>query len=172
MSAEAPPPVLEGARVIAYAIVDDTVRWTGRQKLFHGDEPVGAVPRLAICLPLAGDLQDFLLFHCDASWSVLAVSGTPTLAATKEMAEHAYAGIDTRWMASDITLDQAHAWLAAQVDQDTAPRCRFCAAGPADGRRFVVFKDASICETCIAQFHRGLHAADANGDRPARDNPA
>ena len=172
MSAEAPPPVLEGARVVAHAIVDDTVRWTGRQKLFHGDEPVGAVPCLAICQPLAGKLEDFLLFHCDTSWNVLAVSGTPTLAATKEMAEDAYAGIGARWIDADVTPDQARAWLAAQADQDTAPRCRFCDAGPADAKRFVVFKDATICETCIAKLHRTLHAADANGDWPSRDNPA
>jgi len=162
---DAPPPVLEGARVIAWASVDDTVRWTGRQTLLRGDTPVGPMPRLALCQELAGPVRDILLFHCDAAWTVEGVSGTPTLEGTKAMAETAYAGIGARWVHVDVTPEQAHAWLAGHVQTEAAPRCAFCGAGQGDGGRFVVFRDASICEACVARFHRALHA-------PAGDNPA
>ena len=75
-----------------------------------------------------------------------------------------------------MTPEQAHAWLAAQVEPDTARRCDFCRAGSGDAKRFVVVEGASICEACIGQFHRALHSpdtTDASGTAlPAGDNPA
>jgi hypothetical protein len=155
---DAPPPVLDGARVIAYAIVDDTVRWTGRQKLFRGDILVGAVPRLALCQALGGDLTDILLFHCDDAWSVEAVSGSPTLEGSKALAERAYAGIGARWVHLDATPEQAHAWLAAHADADALAHCAFCNASPSGNRRFVVFRNASVCEACVGRLGRELRA--------------
>jgi len=39
----APPPVIDFSRVIAYAIVDSSVEWTGKQCLYVGDELLGPV---------------------------------------------------------------------------------------------------------------------------------
>ena len=53
-----PPPVIDFARVIAWAIVDASVRWTGRQAVYVGEERLGPVPRLAICQNVNGPLTD------------------------------------------------------------------------------------------------------------------
>ena len=166
---DAPPPVLDGARVIAWAIVDDSVRWTGRQKLFRGDVPIGAMPRLALCQNLHG-LQDILLFHCDATWNVEAVSGSPTLEDTKAMAERAYAGIGARWVPLDLPVQQAREWLATSDDGTSALRCAFCDATAFERQRFVTSRGVAICDVCIEGFRRELQASATPA--PTGDNPA
>ena len=58
-----PPPVLDNARVLEYAIVDSSVRFSGSLQLFHGGKRVGPVPGLAICRD--PDVVGLLPFHCD-----------------------------------------------------------------------------------------------------------
>ena len=58
-----PPPVLAGARVLEYAIVDDSVKFTGELQLYVDDRRLGAVPRLAISENL--DDAELLLYRVD-----------------------------------------------------------------------------------------------------------
>jgi hypothetical protein len=99
-----PPAVLDGAEVLEYAIVDDSVRFTGRLHLYHGDNRIGPVPRLAICKD--PDMPELLLFHCDSSWNVLGAQiwNSPDVPAitsvdqVKEKAESFYKGISEKWI--------------------------------------------------------------------------
>jgi hypothetical protein len=58
----APPPCLCFSRVLAYAFVDATVDFTGKQCLLVDGKELGPVSRLAICRNL--DDEDIMLFHC------------------------------------------------------------------------------------------------------------
>jgi hypothetical protein len=98
-----PPRVLAGTEVLEYAIVDESVSFTGRLRLFHGDEQVGPVPRLAICKP--ADMPELLVFHCDEEWNVLGIQAwnspdrptVTTIPEVKTRMERYYAGISAKW---------------------------------------------------------------------------
>jgi hypothetical protein len=102
-----PPPVLDSARVLEFAVLDESVRFTGKLHLSHGDVRIGAVPGLAICRDPGVD--GLLLFHCDENWNVVAAQiwnnpDRPTIATVdevKERAEKYYSGISSKWQAYD-----------------------------------------------------------------------
>ena|SRR5690348_3084191 len=93
---ESPPSDLDGARVLAYACVDDEVTYTGRITLYVGGKLLGPVPRLAIAHNYYKP-HDYLLFHCNSAWEVLGAAGYDSLAQAKEHAEVAFAGISRKW---------------------------------------------------------------------------
>jgi hypothetical protein len=105
--------VLDSAHVVEYAIVDESVTYTGKSTLYVGGEPIGAVPCLAICRNLSDGLV--LLFHCDETWSVLGASGGETVDETKRQAEVAYRGITARWQPSGFTLQEAQRYFDGLV---------------------------------------------------------
>jgi|SRR5688572_27551223 hypothetical protein len=98
-----PPPALDNAKVLEYAIVDSSVRYSGRLQLFYGGKKVGPVPGLAICRDPGVD--GLLLFHCDEDWNVLGAQiwNNPdrpvvsSLRDVKERAETYYPGISAKW---------------------------------------------------------------------------
>ncbi len=138
-------------RVIAYAVVDESVEWTGRQRLFVGDELLGEVPRLALGQNIRGPMHDFLLLHCDEAWTVLGVTGAATIESIKAQAESAYGGITERWVHVDVTPEAADAWLRA-----THPRsvCAFCARLMFAVEQMIEGDGASIFNDCVNQFHQ------------------
>jgi len=81
-----PPYVLDSARVLAYAVLDQTVSYTGRISVYVGGKLLSPVPRLAICENLARD-GDFLLFYCTETWEVLGVGGYDSFEFAKQRAE-------------------------------------------------------------------------------------
>ncbi len=111
MKANAPPPVIDLGRVIAYAIVDDDVKWTGRQRLYVNDDLLGVVPRLAICQQVVGELKDYLLFHCNEDWGNLGTTGAKTVEAVKANAERWYSGISSKWIHTEVSVEDAKIWL-------------------------------------------------------------
>jgi hypothetical protein len=100
-----PPPVqiFEDTRVVAWAAVPASARFTGRLHLYAGDERVGRVPHLAICRQ---DKEDgLLLVHCDESWNPLAVQAwnapgvarIMTIESMKTEVEQFYSGLMASW---------------------------------------------------------------------------
>jgi hypothetical protein len=91
-----PPAELDSANVLAYAVVDETVEYTGRITLYVDGKLVDPVPRLVIAhnqhVP-----HDYLLFHCNSEWEVLGAGGYASLAEAERSAEIAYAGISKKW---------------------------------------------------------------------------
>lgn len=162
MSASAPPPVIDMARVIEYAILDESVRWTGRQLIFVGKQQLGPVPRLAICQNLSGDLKDILVFYCNEQWEVLGCAGADTLEEAKVRAERAYEGITGKWIASNVTEEQAKSWI-----RDNCPdmSCSFCQREPMDFDNLIESKSGTtrICNYCIDEFHEWIHKPERDG---------
>jgi ClpX C4-type zinc finger protein len=149
---DSPPPVLDRARVIAYAVLDDSVQWTGRQKLFVDGKALGPVPRLALCQNVEGNLKDILVFHCNDEWAVLGVSGGETLEAAKASAERAYRGVGARWIPTNVTEDEAKSW----IEQNCADvSCSFCDRTPGDYQHLVGNKSGGvrICNHCIDEYY-------------------
>jgi len=68
---EKPPSVLGDALVLAYAVLEASVTYTGKRPLFvgtpaEGIKELGPVP----CLAITEDLETgkILLLHCDQGW--------------------------------------------------------------------------------------------------------
>jgi len=99
-----PSSVLDSAKVLEYAIVDDSVKYTGALHLYHGDARVGPSPALAICQD--SEVDGLFLFHCSEEWVVLGAqiwneapdSTIRKVQEVKEKAERYYAGIGRRWV--------------------------------------------------------------------------
>jgi hypothetical protein len=149
----APPPSLDYARVIAYAIVDHTVQWTDRQRLYVGEELLGPVPGLAIGQNLFEDGNDFLLLHCDEDWNVLGVLPRPSIPQIKEAAERWYRGIEARWTAVENTAEAAENWIRAQ---ETTVTCSFCDKLPPQVESVAFGNGACICNECTRRLYEDL----------------
>ena len=157
MDSNVPPPVLERARVVEYAAVDDTVKFTGALHLFVGGERLGPVPQLAICQDL--DDGELLLFHCDNDWNVLGHQAWnsphgPTLSSVqdvKDRAERFYAGISSHWVGHPASMDEARAFYEDLMASDG---CSFCGRTLHDLHSLIKgAQDARICDHCIREFH-------------------
>lgn len=95
-----PPPIIGSAKVLAYATVDASVEWAGPGRIFVGPasgplEPLGRVPKLAICKFPYRD--DYDLFYCDDDWNVQGGTAYPTFEEVKNRAEKDYPGISQNW---------------------------------------------------------------------------
>src|SRR3954469_8504493 len=108
---EKPPPVLGNARVLEYAVLDESVRYSGHSSLFvgianHGLKELGPVP----CLAIVEDLKsgEIMLLHCNQEWDLLGVGGKyQSTAQAKASAERAYHGASSCWVDPEITRDEA-----------------------------------------------------------------
>jgi hypothetical protein len=140
-----PPPVLASARVLAYAVIDEDVVYTGRQRLFVAGQELGAVPRLAIGRDLAGG--DVVLLHCDAEWDVLATVACPSIEDARRRGEQAYSGLANKWQPVSFTDAEVEAFLD---EEDRGLICSFCGRHPHEVERIITgHRGAAICEICI-----------------------
>lgn len=151
---DVPPPVLDMARVVAYAIVDDSVEWTGRQMIFVGDEKLGRVPRLALGCDTTGEISDVLIFYCNEQWDVLALTGAATVEEAKAKVEIAYRGLSSKWIDLDTPLDEVQAWIRENYEHIF---CLFCGRKPVAMKSLVTGKLGAICNHCIDDFYAELH---------------
>jgi hypothetical protein len=152
-----PPPVLDCARVIAFASVGPSVQWTGRQTLFVDGELLGEVPNLAICKNIDSPLTDYLLFHCDNEWNVLGVSGAPNMEEVKEKAERAYKGISELWIEAHVSEEEAEQF-ARNAYTDSI--CSFCGRLPTAVEGLVQGPNVRICYQCINEFQVAINSSD------------
>jgi hypothetical protein len=158
---EPPPPVIGNARVIAYAIVDESVTWTGRQALYRDGKEVGPVPCIALMQDMEGKIMDTIILHCDSEWEVVAVSGAKTFEDAKARVERAYNGINQRWRDGGASLDKAKEWVAENYEYLV---CLFCGRSAAEMTSFVTKGAGSICGTCIDELHSFVHDDDSGSD--------
>ncbi len=90
-----PPPVLDSANVLEFAVLGSSVIYTGKVSTSMNFEVVENVPCLAICQNEGED--DYYLFYCDSSWEVLAAGGGESVEKIKAIAEKGYSGSLARW---------------------------------------------------------------------------
>src|SRR5947209_3838464 len=94
-----PPKKLDGADVLVWAPLDDSVTATGYCTHTVGGEQVEWAAALAICVYL-DQTREYYLFHCDGSWRVLANTCQETLELAQRQAEAEYAGVSALWRTS------------------------------------------------------------------------
>jgi hypothetical protein len=89
------PSEIDGARVLRYAVVDESVRATRNCKHSVLAQKMGPARALAIC-PYEGE-PGFYLFSCDSSWQVLTDTWHETMEDALRQAEFEYEGITANW---------------------------------------------------------------------------
>jgi len=86
-----PPPILVGARVLQYAVVDEGVAPTGGTVHQVGGGVMGPAAALAIC---QFDGEDCCyLFYCDANWNVVTDTWHESVDQAMSQAEFEYCGL-------------------------------------------------------------------------------
>jgi predicted RNA-binding Zn-ribbon protein involved in translation (DUF1610 family) len=141
--ASAPPPCLDNARVIFYAILDASVTYSGRTLLFVDGKELGRVPRLAICQDRR--LPGVMLFHCDDEWTVLGCSGHDSVESAKRKAKAIYLNIEDRWVDGDVTEADAERYLD-ELLQDY--RCSSCGKRADQVDRLQTKGKSYVCDKC------------------------
>ncbi|WP_061541192.1 ClpX C4-type zinc finger protein [Collimonas fungivorans] len=131
----------------------------GRQVLYVDGKLLGPVPRLAICRNLFGELQDFLIMHCDNRWNVLGVGGAATLRESMQRSEHWYEGISQRWVRTHTTKRIAERWLRTQCAGEA---CSMCRKIPAEVDGMFSKGIVNICFLCIRQMHQSIVDSEIN----------
>jgi ClpX C4-type zinc finger protein len=152
---EAPPPMLGNGRVLGYAIVDESVTYSGHSSLFVGTakdglQELGPVP----CLAITKDLKtgEIALLHCDEGWDLLGTGGNyASVEQAKRSAERAYHGIAARWVDAQVTEEEA---LKYRDEVWADERCSFCGKIPPDFNMLIKHDNARICDSCIEDFHQ------------------
>lgn len=145
-----PPPVLDGARLLAYAAVDGSVTHDVKLALLVDGKPLGAVPTLAICQEQTGGI---LLMFCDDRWRSLGVAQCSSLAEAKSRAEREYSGLSGKWIDAKVSEEDAARYMK---EQDDALRCSFCARSPDAVQQLFTTGDAGICDSCVRDFYGDL----------------
>jgi hypothetical protein len=89
------PTKLNGARVVAVAILSSEHRPTAQTTHYLAGEILGPAERFAICAyPQQAGVY---LFYCDRAWQVFADTWHASVAEAKAQAEFEYAGVSTGW---------------------------------------------------------------------------
>ena len=148
-----PPPMLNSARVLEYAILDESVSYSGHSSLFVDGKELGPVPCLAI-----GQVKndtEVLLLHCAGDWTVLGTAGYPSVSDAKKRAEGIYAGVSTRWIEAHVTEEEAARYLNESWGDQ---RCSFCGKTPEQVGHLISKNNVCICDSCIAEFHQEVFA--------------
>lgn len=90
-----PPCEVEGAKVLRYALVDESIRATGSCKHWIGGKMVESARALVICQ--YGGEPGYYLFSCDSSWQVVTDTWHETMEGALRQAEFEYEGITVNW---------------------------------------------------------------------------
>ena len=144
-SRSVPPPVLDDSRVIAYAIIERPVKYSGRSNLLINGKEVGRVPRLVIARSFRE--KQFLLLHCSRSWAVLgSMGGFRSGSEAKRRAERIYPGISAAWNTSAVTAREARTYRNAMWK---GQECSFCGRLPYEIQSMVQGRNAKICDICV-----------------------
>lgn len=146
-----PPTILDGARVVSYAVVDDSVVYVEGNTLYVDGELLGPVPRLAIGQDPGANRH--LLFHCDSRWRVLGVAEYESAEQAKSKAELSYPGIGSRWSQHRITDTDVEDFLQRELANRT---CSFCERKADQIEQAIDGSRASICNHCVSELHRNL----------------
>lgn len=98
-----PPPIIDSAKLLAYAYNNDEVEFTDLIDIFVGKKDnltrLGVMPCLAICSDYAAPNEILLLF-CNADWQSKGAIALNSVEKAKAKAERGYRGISKNWKAS------------------------------------------------------------------------
>jgi hypothetical protein len=144
-----PPPVIDHARLLHYAILDQSVGYSGHTSPFVDGKELGRVPCLAICSDPR--FQKVFLFHCDDQWDVLGCAGYATVEVAKAGAEHIYPGVSSSWIDSHVTEQEAERFLDELWGDE---RCSICNKRGHQVEELHGQGSGWICDGCLARDTR------------------
>lgn len=148
MKRSPPPPVIDAARVVAYAFVDDIPYLPAGARILAG-EGVDQAPRLAIAVRLSSPPGP-VVFHCDEEWISMGASTAESIERAKQDAECNYPGVGNRWIDTNVTVEEALAFY----DSETAGlKCSFCGRRPFEVEGLIEGPQATICRACVEEFY-------------------
>ncbi|QMU60622.1 MAG: hypothetical protein GKR92_02485 [Gammaproteobacteria bacterium] len=154
-----PPPVIHSARMLSYAVNDDSVNYTDRIELHVGVDSkfkrVEEVPLLAICRNYVKP-QDILLFFCNSEWEPQGTIAFDSVDEAKQKAERGYEGISHNWIDSPHSDNQVNDFLREEyeVDPNTEwwkTECFFCGIDndSETGTVMLLGKNGYLCGDCV-----------------------
>jgi hypothetical protein len=147
-----PPPVLAGSKVIAYAILDTSIPYAGRGKLFTDGKPLGRVPRLA----LTHSRGEAAVLYCTRAWRVLAGFLYESVVDARGDAERIYPGVSRKWRRVRVTERQAERYLR-QLWKGL--ECSFCGRRPDQIEKMVSRgRRVRICDVCVREIGEVMSA--------------
>jgi len=90
-----PPANLDGARVLKYAILDESVIHTGKIALYVG----GKLMRLAACIAICkyDGKDNYFIIYCNKNWRSFGAAGHKTIEEAMSSLEKEYSGITNKW---------------------------------------------------------------------------
>jgi hypothetical protein len=159
MSRDSPPPVLDSARVLSYAFVDE-IPYRRSGALYVDGKLLEQVPCLAICSNLGEEFGAILLDHCNEQWEVLGTTGADSVEAAKLRAEQNYPGVASRWVDVNTSVEDA---LRYYDEQSGGLKCSFCGKRPFQVEGWIEDNGAVICRGCIESFYRDFQGLDGDG---------
>ena len=155
MNIQKSPPIAIGSdRVIAYANIDKSVKFTGKKRLFVDGDLLGEVPNIAICKSLDRELRDYLILYCDKKWNSLGVAGAPSFSAAIKEVERCYQGIAEKFVRTGNTEKLARKWIAKKYPEAV---CNFCGRMYFEVDSLIEGRRAVICSTCITDLANSLN---------------
>jgi hypothetical protein len=154
MNASSPPPVIDSMRTLWFALVDDGVVFTDRICLLVDGEPIGKVPRLAICQNYSARCDHMLCF-CDEEWVCKGVIAFRSAEEAKERAEAGYNGLG--WERDDTSEEEVARFLREEYEVDPEKDwwrtdCSFCGKDMPDVEGMLAGDSAQICYECVRRF--------------------
>jgi hypothetical protein len=158
-----PPAVLNGGRLLAYAVLKRGTRNAMPGRILVGGRPLLRVSALAITdAPPIGKAPKsrVLLLFCSDTWFPKALEGFHSVAAAKGQAERMYPGSSALWVASKVTKDQAERYLRKVW---AGQECTFCNRRPDQVQQMIVGKSGRICDKCIAECNTILRQSGSRG---------
>jgi hypothetical protein len=153
-----PPPIIDSAKTLCYAINDEEVLFTDRIHLIVGGERLGEVPHLAICenYCIPGDI---LLLFCDANWESKGVIAFDSVEAAKAKAETGYQGISGKWVDLETSKEELDRFLREEYQADPETEwwricCSFCGKEDSEVSGMLASDNAKICYECVKEFYK------------------
>lgn len=150
-----PPPVIDSARLLAFAVVPDDTAYAAGICLLVDGVRVGRVPGLAICRNYCKP-DEVLLFFCDGQWCTQGCIPVSRVEEAKLQAARDYPELLQHWRDSPYCDEQVASFLRTEYGVDPATewwrfRCSFCQA---ECEGMAISKGwATICRACIEEFH-------------------
>jgi len=146
-----PPPALASAPVLEYAVLDESVGYSGQSRAFVDGRDTERVSRLAV--GAAPEKGEALLFHCTEDWRILATGRYASPALAKARAEQTYPGVSRCWVSRAGSREE---WAAPPGAGPSEFNCSFCGRGPDQVRNLIAHGDSRICNLCVAEFTRRI----------------
>ena len=146
-----PPLVIQGARVLRYALVPRSVKFSGRTNLYVDGVEVAAASRLVISESLRE--HEIWLNYCEKDWEPIGTKTFKTITAARANAEKNYPGIHRCWKSYSTSRAAAAAY---ERKQWAGFECSFCGAIPPDFNTLFDSSGARICDACVKNLYQEL----------------